>query len=53
MSREMFIKERQVKDKIIESILSQFPFNHLLMIQTKKIITHRFQNSQMDMKGCV
>ena len=41
MSREMFIKERQVKDKIIESILSQFAFNHLLMIQTKKIITHR------------
>ena len=40
MSMEMFIKERQVKDKIIESILSQFAFNHLLMIQTKKI-THR------------
>ena len=41
MIGEKFLKERQVKDKIIESILSQFAFNHLPMIQTKKIITHR------------
>ena len=40
MSRGMFLKEWQVTDKIIESILSQFAFNHLQMIQTKKIITY-------------
>ena len=28
-------------DKIIESILSQFVFNHLRMTQTQKIIIHR------------
>ena len=28
-------------DKIIESIFSQFAFNHLQMTQTQEIITHR------------
>ena len=36
-----FLKEWQVKDKIIESILFQFAFNHLWLTQTQKIITHR------------
>ena len=36
-----FLKEWQVKDKINESIFSQFAFNHIRMTQTKKIITHR------------
>ena len=47
-----FLKEWQVRDKIIESILSQFAFNHLWLTQTQKIITHRvFENSQMDIRG--
>ena len=33
-----FIKEWQVKDKIIESIFPQFAFNHLQMTQTQEII---------------
>ena len=41
MSGEKFLKEWQVTDKIIESIFSQFAFNHLWMTQTQKIITHR------------
>ena len=36
-----FLKEWQVADKIIESILSQFAFNHLWMTQAQKIITCR------------
>ena len=36
-----FLKEWQVTDKIIESIFSQFAFNHLRMTQTQKIITFR------------
>ena len=35
----MFLKEWQVTDKIIESIYSQFTFNHLWMTQTQEIIT--------------
>ena len=33
-----FLKEWQVTDKIIESIFSQFAFNHLQMTQTQEII---------------
>ena len=33
-----FLKEWQMRDKIIESILSQFAFNHLWMTQTQEII---------------
>ena len=36
-----FLKEWQVRDKIIESVFSQFAFNHLWMTQTQKIITDR------------
>ena len=51
---ENFLKEWQVADKIIESILSQFVFNHLWMIQTQKIITHRVSKiHKMDMGACV
>ena len=49
-----FIKEWQVKDKIIESILSQFAFNHLQMTQTQEIInSYGLENSWMDMRNCV
>ena len=40
MIGEKFLKEWQVKDKITESIFSQFAFNHLQMTHTQKIITH-------------
>ena len=36
-----FLKEWQVKDKITESIFTQFAFNHLRMTQTQKLITGR------------
>ena len=41
MMGEKFLKEWQVTDKIIESIISQFAFNHLQMTQTQKIIICR------------
>ena len=41
MIGEKLLKERQVKDKITESVFSQFAFNHLQMTQTQKILTHR------------
>ena len=50
----MFLKEWQVRDKIIEWIFFQFTFNLLWMTQTQEIITCRgFENSQMDIGGCV
>ena len=36
-----FLMEWQAKDKITESIFSQFAFNHLQMTQTQKLITCR------------
>ena len=46
-----FLKEWQVTDKIIESILSQFAFNHLWLTQTQKIITHRVLKFTNGYKG--
>ena len=52
MIGEKFIKEWQVKDKIIESIFSQFVFNHLQMTQTQEIYnSYGLENSQMDMRS--
>ena len=52
--RGKVLKEWQVKDKIIESIFSQFAFNHLQMTQTQKIINScGLEISQMDMRSCV
>ena len=41
MSGGKFLKEWQVKDKIIESIFFQFTFNLLQMTQSQKLITHK------------
>ena len=41
VNREKFLKEWQVKDKIIEWIFFQFTFNILQMIETQEIITFR------------
>ena len=41
MGGRKFLKEWQVRDKIIESIFFQLTFNLLQMTQTQKIITHR------------
>ena len=46
-----FLKPWQVTDKIIESIFSQFTFNHLWMTQTQEIITHRVQKFTNGYKG--
>ena len=40
MSGTKFLKEWQVKDKIIEWIFFQFLFNILQMTQTQEIINH-------------
>ena len=41
MSGEKFLKEWQVRDKIIEWIFFQFTFKLIQMTQTQEIITHR------------
>ena len=47
-------KEWQVRDKIIEWIFFQFVFNILQMTQTQRNNQLLgFENSQMDMRGCV
>ena len=50
---EKFLKEWQVADKIIESILSQFVFNHLRMLQTQKIKLIGFQKVTNGYEGSV
>ena len=48
-----FLKPWQVTDRIIEWIFMQFTFNILWVTLTQKIISQGFENSWMDMRGCV
>ena len=51
MSGGKFLKEWQVKDKIVEWIFFQFRFNLLQMAQTQEIITHRLSKHHAGWDG--
>ena len=54
MSREKFLKPWQVTDKIIEWIFIKVTFNILTSdSNSKNNNSQGFENSQMDMRGCV